>query len=198
MPRQRLPDLPVAALIVDRLNAQMRLVRVVHDVEQAELPDQPRAEELQHEAFVPEVGPAMPQRAHRVAVASDIREPLLILGRRFGANPLDVLHHREPQRIGVQAGIARIVEVGLEHDIGVGPQELHHCAVGQLTLFVQPVHDPVMDVGRAALIHDLGLRLRVEVLRDHPHDAQQFALPWHQPRGGLLKEIENILLRQLQ
>ncbi len=40
---QGLLDLSVAALVVDRLDAQVRLVGVIHDVEHAEMADQLRA-----------------------------------------------------------------------------------------------------------------------------------------------------------
>ena len=63
-------------------------------------------------------------------------------------------------------------------------------------LLVQPRHDAVMHVGRGALVHHLGLALRIEILRDVAHDAQQFALPGLQPRRGLLEEIQDIFLRQ--
>ena len=42
------------------------------------------------------------------------------------ADALDVLHHGEAERIGIDAGIARIVEVRLDDDVGVGVQELQH------------------------------------------------------------------------
>ena len=55
-----------------------------------------------------------------------------------------------------------------------------------------------MHVGRAAFVHQLGLRLRIEILRDDPHDAQDFPLPRQQARRGLFKEVKDVLLRQLQ
>ena len=61
---------------------------------------------------------------------------------------------------------------------------------------MQPVHDAVMHVGRAALVHHLGLALRIEILRDVAHDAQHLALPGLQPRRGLLHEIQDVFLRQ--
>src|SRR5690606_38715175 len=35
-----------------------------------------------------------------------------------------------------------------------------------------------------------------EILIDHPHHAQDFTLPWRQPRGGLLQEVEEGFFRQ--
>ena len=53
-----------------------------------------------------------------------------------------------------------------------------------------------MHVGRSALVHDLGLTLRIKILRDVAHDAQQFALPGLQARRRLFEEIQDIFLRQ--
>src|SRR3546814_3397339 len=64
------------------------------------------------------------------------------------------------------------------------------------TLFRSPVHDVVVHEGRAALVHHLGLLLRIEILRDHPDDAQQFALPLLQHGALLLQEVEQVLLRR--
>ncbi|MHC2468614.1 hypothetical protein ACVIHD_007626 [Bradyrhizobium embrapense] len=55
-----------------------------------------------------------------------------------------------------------------------------------------------MHVGRGALVHHLGLALRVEVLRDVTHDADELTLPALQARRGLLEEIEDVLLRQAE
>src|SRR5258707_1164739 len=82
------------------------------------------------------------------------------------AHALDVVHHRKAQRIRIDAGIALIVVVGLEHDAGMGVQELQHGAVGQQALVVQAVHDLVMDEGRATFVDHLGLFLRIVILRD--------------------------------
>ena len=49
MTRQRPLDRAVAAFVVDRLNLQMRILGIVGDMEQAEMPGQPRAEILQDE-----------------------------------------------------------------------------------------------------------------------------------------------------
>ena len=102
----------------------------------------------------------------------------------------------KPERIGIEARKARIVEVGLEHHVGVRLQEFEEIAVGKPALFVQPGHDAVMHVGRGALVHDLGLALRIEILRDVPHDPQQLALPGLQARRRLFEEIQYVFLRQ--
>ena len=46
-----------------------------------------------------------------------------------------------------------------------------------------------------ALVHHLGLALRIEVLRDLPHDAHDLALPRLEQRRVLLDEVEQVLLR---
>ena len=73
-------------------------------------------------------------------------------------------------------------------------QEFEEIAAGNQALFVQPGHDAVMHVGGGALIHDLGLTLRIKILRDVPHDPEQLALPGLQPRRRLLQEIQQIFL----
>ena len=162
------------------------------------LPHQPRAEELADEAFVAVIGPDVAQHRHRVAGAGDIGKPFAILVVGIGDDALDVLHHRKAERIGIEARKARIVEVGLEHHIGVRLQEFQEIAVGDPALFVQPGHDAVMHVGRRALVHHLGLALRIEILRDVAHDPQQLALPGLQPRRGLFQEIQQVFLRQAE
>ena len=149
------------------------------------MPHQPRTEVLTDKAFVAIIGPDVAQDAHHVAVPGDLRKPLAILVIRIGNDTLNVLHHRKAERIGVEAGEARIVEIRLEYDVGVRLQEFEEIAVGDPSLFVQPLHDAVMDVGRGALVHHLGLALRIEILRDVAHDPQQFALHFSGGQGGL-------------
>src|SRR3546814_7428599 len=90
------------------------------------------------------------------------------------------------------------VEHRLVDHVGVGLQKLHVCAVAQPPLVVQRRDDAVMDIGGRALVHHLGLHLRVEILGDHAGDAQHLALPGVEARRGLFKEIEDILLRQME
>ena len=65
-------------------------------------------------------------------LAGDIREPLAVLVVGIGDDALDVLHHRKSERIGIEAGEARVVELGLEHDVGVRLQEFEEIAVRQI------------------------------------------------------------------
>ena len=105
---------------------------------------------------------------------------------------------REAERIRVDAAEAPVVEARLADDVGVGLQEFQERPFADLAALVQPLHDPVMAIGGAALVHHLGLRLRIEILRDQADDAQDLALPGLQARRGLLEEIEDVLLRQLE
>ena len=50
--------------------------------------------------------------------------------------------------------------------------EFQQSAVVDQPAFVQPMHDLVMDEGGAALVHQLGLPLRIEILREIAHDPQ--------------------------
>ena len=77
-------------------------------------------------------------------------------------------------------------------------QELQHGAVGELAALVEPVHDLVVHEGGAALVHHLGLALRIEILRQQAHDAQQLALPVLELGRILLQEIEQVLLGQAE
>lgn len=52
-----------------------------------------------------------------------------------------------------------------------------------------------MPEGRPALVHDLRLFLRIKILADFTHDAQNFALPRLEQRGVFLHKIEQVFLR---
>ena len=107
-------------------------------------------------------------------------------------------HHREAERIGVEPAEARIVEIRLKHDARMRMQEFEHRAFGDQPLVVQPPHDLVMDEGGAALVHHLGLLLRIEILRDQADDAHEFALPILQPRRPLFDQIQQILFGEAE
>ncbi len=78
----------------------------------------------------------MAQRAQRIAVAGDLGQAGAVLLARLGADALDVLHHLEAQGIGIDAAVARVVEAGLEDDVGVRVKELEHGRVVDLPLLV--------------------------------------------------------------
>src|SRR5690348_10043887 len=196
--RQRASYIAIAALVVDGADDKRIVAGLIVHAEQAEIADESRAQILQDEALVAVIGPGMAQRAIGITVAGDIGEPLAVLVAGFEADALDVAHHREAQGVGVDAVVARVVEIGLEDDAGVRVQRFQKGAVVDQTLLVQPGHDLVMHEGGAALIHQARLLLRVEVLRDVAHDTDQLALPGLQPWRALLEEIEDILLRQAE
>jgi hypothetical protein len=80
------------------------------------------------------------------------------------ADAANVLHHREAERIWVQAAETGLVEARLADDLGVVVQDLEHRAVVDAALFVKLAHDLVVDECRAALVHDLCLLLGIVVL----------------------------------
>ena len=84
---------------------------------------------------------------------------------------------------------------GCAIDVGVALQELQHEAVVDAPLLVQPVQDRVVPERRPTLVHHLRLRLRVEVLRELAHDADELALPRFELRRMLLDEVQDVLLR---
>ncbi len=85
----------------------------------------------------------------------------------------------------------------MRDDIGVALDKLQHEAVGDLAAVVELVHDVVVPEAGPALVHHLGLALRVEILPDLAHDAHDLALPGLQQRRIFFDEIENIFLRLL-
>ena len=138
------------------------------------------------------------EHLERLADAGDVGKPGTVLLGGLGDDPFDVAHHGEAERVGVDPVVARIVVVGLGDDVGVRRQELEEGAVADLPGFVQARHDAVMAIGRASLVHHLGLTLRVEILRDQTDDADDLALPGLQPRRRLFQEIEDILLGEFE
>ena len=55
-----------------------------------------------------------------------------------------------------------------------------------------------MHEGGAAFVHHLGLPLRVEILGDDANDPQDLPLPGLQNQAVFLKEIEQVLLGQVE
>ena len=84
---------------------------------------------------------------------------------------------------------------GWHDDVGVALEELEHEAVVDQPPLVQAVEERVVPEGGPALVHHLGLRLRVEVLRELAHDAHELPLPRLEARRELLDEVEDVLLR---
>ncbi|MNR41256.1 hypothetical protein D3C85_1596210 [compost metagenome] len=74
-------------------------------------------------------------------------------------------------------------------------QHLYHEAIADLPLVIQVIEDGVVPEGGPALVHHLGLFLRIEVLADLAHYAHHFPLPGLQQWGVFLDEVEDVLLR---
>ena len=130
-------DAAIAALVVDGVDPDPFLFRwIIMQVKQAKLPHQLRAEELRDEAFIAIVGPDVAQDTHRIAASGNVRKPFAIFIRRLANDAFDVRHHRESERIRIEARETRIIEVRLEHHIGMRLQEFEEIPVGNLSLFV--------------------------------------------------------------
>src|SRR6266567_8944967 len=70
-------DAAITTFIVDGIDPDARaLFRIIMQVEHAEVPHQPRTEELTDKAFVAIIGPCAAQYAHHVAAPGDLRKPL--------------------------------------------------------------------------------------------------------------------------
>src|SRR5581483_9408468 len=199
LPREFTADAPVPARVVNRIDLDAGgLFGIVVKMKHPPISYQLRRQKLGNETLIAIIGPDLAQHAHDIAFSGDVRKPLAILLIGFGNDALDILHHRKAECIGIEVGEARIVEFGLEHHIGVGLQEFKEVAVGEPALLVQAGHDAIVHVSGGAFVHDLGLGLRIKILRDVAHDAQNLALPWMKPRRALFQEVENIFLRQPQ
>ena len=76
-------------------------------------------------------------------------------------------------------------------------EELHERTFGNLAAIIKLIHDVMMHERGSAFVHDFRLFLRVEILRDVAHDADDFTLPGAQDRRRLLDKIEKVFFRQL-
>ena len=192
--RQGLAHVAVAGGVVDRRDAQVLVVLVVEDREQAQVADDLGRQVLADEALVLEVAHRVVQR-RQPGRAGDLREPLAVLVGRVLADPAQVGVHREAERIRIEAAVGRVADRRLEDHVGVRLQPLDHHAVGEVALVVQGVEQRVMPERRPALVHHLRLPLRIEVLGDLAHDPHDLALPGLEQRRVLLDEVEDVLLR---
>ena len=196
MARQRATDAAIALLVVDRADESCGRTSRVADLEQPEIAHHLGAQVLQHEAVVAELRPRRFQRTEPIAVAGKIGEPLTVLRGRLLGDALDVAHHGVTERIRIEAVEVGLIEARLGDDGRMAVQELQHRAFGELAKLVHPVEDFVMHEGGAAFVHQLGLALGVEILRQHTDDAQEFALPVGELGGVLFEKIEQVFLGQ--
>lgn len=74
-------------------------------------------------------------------------------------------------------------------------EKLQHKALSHFPFIVEMVEDGVVPEGGPPLVHHTGLFLRVEILADFTHDAQDLALPRFEQRGVLLHKVQQVLLR---
>ena len=183
-----------ATVVVDGRHLDLLGLVVVDDGKQAEVTHQFRGQVLADEALVLEVAHRVVERGQPGA-AGQIRKPAAVFVGGVAADALDVAVHRKAQRVGVQAAVAAVAHLGLVDDVGVALEPFDHHAVGQVTIVVHGVEQAVVPKGGPALVHDLALALRVEVLRHLAHDAHDLALPGFQQRGVLLDEIQQVFLR---
>ena len=116
LPRQCAANFAIADVVMDRFDAQRRLCAVVGDMEQPKAPDHGRAQMLKDEALIAVIRPGMAQHAKAVSRAGNFGKPLPILPGRLLADAIDVAHHREAERIRVQAAKPRVIEIRLKHD----------------------------------------------------------------------------------
>nr|GFD56395.1 hypothetical protein [Tanacetum cinerariifolium] len=83
---------------------------------------------LGDETFILEVAHGEVQRLDPVA-AGNVREPGAVFVGRVLADALDIHHHRESQRIRIDAAVIGAVGSRLEHHVGMALQEFQHEAI---------------------------------------------------------------------
>ncbi|ABA50205.1 hypothetical protein BURPS1710b_2028 [Burkholderia pseudomallei 1710b] len=194
LPRQRLPHVLIAGIVVDRRHLERVAHVVVEHREQAHLADQMRRQVLRDEALVLEVAHRIVERRQPRA-ARELGEPLVVLFGRRLADPADVAHHRKAERVRIDPAVVRLRHGRLVDHVAVRMEELHHEAVRELALVVHRVEQRVVPERRPTLVHHLRLPLRIEVLADLAHDPDHLALPRFEERRVLLREIQQVFLR---
>ena len=192
--RELVADLAIALFVVNRRDLKIIVVIVVEHGKEAEIAHDLRRQELADKALVLEVTHGEMQRFQPVRTG-DIREPVLVLFGGRLTDALDVLEHGEAQRVGVNPAIPRTVVRRLEHHVSVTMEKLQHKALRHFPFIIEMVEDGVVPEGGPPLVHHLGLFLRVEILADFTHDAQDLALPRFEQRGVLLHKVQQVLLR---
>src|SRR5262249_41460458 len=89
-----------------------------------------------------------------------------------------------------------MVKIRLKNHVCVRLQEFKKASVGNPALLVQAGHDTVMHEGRGAFVHNLGLPLRIEILRQVADDPKQLSLPGLETWRGFLEKIKQVFLWQ--
>ncbi|MEA3220797.1 MAG: hypothetical protein OZX49_01912 [Immundisolibacter sp.] len=177
---QRVANLPPAVLVGHALHDVFVVLRA--ELVHVHLAHQPAGQELAQERGVAIRLADAHQRRHAVggpAVA------LALLGRRVLAAAQDVVPQLEAQVIRVDAARVRA------HHLRVVDHEFH-LQVGRQ---VQAADDAVVPEAGPALVHDLGLDLRDEVLRFLVDDGQQVPLPVGEVGIVVADEQQDVLFR---
>ncbi|MNS66745.1 hypothetical protein D3C72_999720 [compost metagenome] len=190
---QLLAHVAVAGIVVDGRNGQLFILVVVEHGKEMEFADQPRRQILGDEAFILEIAHGKVQALAPVA-ACHVGEPGAVFVRRVLADAADVAHHGKTQRIRVDAAVIGAVDGRLVDHVGMAFEEFHHEAVAHHAFVVELVQYRVVPEGGPALVHDLGLALRIEILGNLAHDAYHLALPRFQQRRVLLDEVQQVFL----
>ena len=151
---------------------------------------------MQNEALILEISHGTRQYFEPVGTGK-FREPSAIFVGWILTNPTQIRIHGESERIGADTTIARMIVARLEHHSRVGGQKFHHKTVVDQSLVIELIQQGVVPEAGPSLIHDLGLSLRVKVLRHLAHDANNFPLPGFQQRRVFLDKIQEVLLRLL-
>jgi len=167
--------------------------RLVCQGKQPKLSYDRRTQKLLDEGFIAIVGPGVLQDTAPVFASCNFRKPFAVFFGRIHANAPDVVHHCETKRVGVNATIALIVVIWLRQYVGMAVQDFQHRAFRNKPFVVKGVHNVEMHKGGAAFVHDLGLFLRIEVLREITDNAQNIPLPSLQIRAVTLDEVQQIL-----
>ena len=74
-------------------------------------------------------------------------------------------------------------------------QEFHDKAFSNQAFIIHFMHQVVVPESRPALVHDLSLSLRVEVLSNLAHDTDDLSLPSFQQGCILFNEVKQVLFR---
>ena len=126
--------------------------------------------------------------------ARHVRKPLAVFVGRVLADAANVGEHGKAQRIRIDASKARMRQRWLKNHVGVRTKAFDHESIAQQALVVHRIEQRVVPESRPAFVHDLRLPLRIEVLGNLAHDANDFALPGLQQGRIFLDEVQQIFL----
>src|SRR5690606_13127921 len=128
---QFLADQTVALVVMDGFDFNLTVVIIIQYAEQLQVADNLGRQELEDETLVLEVTHGELQGLDP-RQSRDIGKPAAILLGRVFADAAQIAHHREAERIRIDAAVMRAVESGLKHNAGVRLQEFEHESIGNL------------------------------------------------------------------